>query len=158
MISHLKITSALIKRKRPDFEFRVFHDSPVTPLSRPLNECKVALITTGGLHLRTDRPFDMDMKDGDPSYRVVPGDVRHADLGISHKWYNHKFINADLDCVFPVNRMREYAENGRIGSVSEEHYSFMGHIYYTDRLEKNSEELGRRVKKLGVDVVLLTPA
>ena len=44
-------------------------DSPFVPLRKPLSEAKVALVTTAGLHLRGDRPFDS----GDQSYRVQAG-------------------------------------------------------------------------------------
>lgn len=157
MLNTLKITLALIKRKRPDFKFTIFRDTPVTLLSRPLSECRLALITTGGLHMKTDKPFDLDLKNGDPSYRTIPEDFKKDDLHISHKWYNHKFINADLDCVFPHERMREYVKKGRIGSLSEEHYSFMGHIYKANDLLKNAKKAGKRLKELGVDIAFLTP-
>ena len=157
MLSSLKITLALIKRHRADFEFKVFRDTPVTPLSKPLNKCRVALITTGGLHLRTDESFDLNIADGDSSFRRIPADVRSGDLHIAHKWYNHKFINADLNCVFPIERMREFVKNGMIGSLSEEHYSFMGHIYKTDGLIKRSKKLGKILKKNKVDIAFVTP-
>ena len=157
MINHLLITKSLIKRKRPDFDFIIFHESPVTPLSKPLKKCKLALITTGGLHLKTDKPFDLSLESGDCSFRILPGEVRHDDLMVSHKWYNHKFINADLNCVFPIDRMREYAREGEIKSLSEEHFSFMGHIYDTTLLIRNSIIAGRHLKELGVDIAFLTP-
>ena len=157
MLSKLKITTALIKRRHPDFKFKTFRNTPITPLSKPLNQCKLALITTGGLHLRTDIPFDLNNRDGDCSYRKLPGDVRHDDIAISHKWYNHKFINADLNCVFPIDRMREYLKKGTIKSLSEEHYSFMGHIFNTDVLTKNVKKVGKRLQELGVNIVLITP-
>ena len=157
MLTSLKITVALTKRHRTDFEFKEFRDTPVKPLSKPLNKCRAALITTGGLHLRTDKPFDLSINDGDCSFRKIPGDVQAHDLHITHKWYNHKFITADLNCVFPIDRMRKYVENGTIESLSEEHYSFMGHIYKTDKLLKNSARLGSILKESGVDIVFLTP-
>jgi D-proline reductase (dithiol) PrdB len=157
MLSSLKITESLIKRNRPDFEFRTFHNTPITALPKPLKECKLVLITTGGLHLKTDIPFNMKIFDGDCSYRLLPGDVKHEDLIISHKWYNHKFINADLNCVFPIDRMREYVKEGKIKSLSEEHYSFMGHIYVTGPLLDNSAKVGKRLGELGVDIAFLTP-
>ena len=157
MLTSLKITLALIKRHYADFEFRVFRDTPVTPLPKPLNKCRAALITTGGLHLKSDKPFDQNIKDGDSSYRMIPAVIKAEEMHIAHKWYNHKFINADLNCVFPIDRMREYVKNGTIGSLSEEHYSFMGHIYKTGELIKNSKKLGRILKENGVDIAFLTP-
>ena len=157
MLNSLKITLALIKRHRADFEFKVFRDTPVTPLSKPLNKCKVALITTGGLHLWSDEPFNMNIMDGDCSFRKIPAGIRVEEMHIAHKWYNHKFINTDLNCVLPIDRMREYVKKGTIGSLSEEHYSFMGHIYDTEPLLKSSKKLGRILKESGVDIAFLTP-
>ena len=157
MIKSLTLTKGIIRKKYPPFEYAIFNDTPVTPLSKPLNECKLALLTTGGLHLKTDTPFDTKHLEGDCSYRMIPGDVSHDDIMVTHESYDHKFINADLNCVFPVDRMREYADEGKIGSLSEEHYSFMGHIYITGPLIENSKQVGKRLKELGVDIAFLTP-
>ena len=157
MISSLFITKSLIKRRHPDFDFIVFNDTPITPLSKPLKKSKLALITTGGLHLKTDKPFDLNLKDGDSSFRILPGEFRHEDLMVSHKWYNHKFVNADLNCVFPIDIMRDYVKTNVIESLSEEHYSFMGHIYDTKPLMENSKKVGERLKELHVDIAFLTP-
>src|SRR4051794_5152453 len=37
---------------------------PWTPLNKPLAECTVVLVSTGGVHLHHDRPFKVD---GDPT-------------------------------------------------------------------------------------------
>jgi D-proline reductase (dithiol) PrdB len=157
MIGSLKITTALIKRKRPDFQFAVHNDTPVTQLSKSLHKCRLALITTGGLYLKTDLPFNLNLTDGDSSFRTLSSDIMIKDLSISHNWYNHKFIKADLNCVFPIDRMREYVKKGLIGSLSEEHYSFMGHVYDTKTLMKNAGKVGKRLKGMGVDIAFLTP-
>jgi len=157
MIKSLALTKGIIRKKYPPFEYTIFNDTHVTPLSKPLNECKLALLTTGGLHLKTDTPFDTKHLEGDCSYRMIPGDVTHNDIMVTHESYDHKFINADLNCVFPIDRMREYVDEGKIGSLSEEHYSFMGHIYITGPLIENSKQAGKRLKELGVDIAFLTP-
>jgi D-proline reductase (dithiol) PrdB len=153
----LKITEKLIRRKHPDFAFLNFSDTPVSPLTKPLNECTLALVTTGGLYPQKDRPFDLTMKEGDPSYRTLPGVISPHDLKISHKWYDHKAILSDINCVFPIDRMREYVKEKRIGRLSQEHFSFMGHIFDTVPLWENAEKVGHRLKELKVDIVLLTP-
>jgi len=157
MFSPLKITTALIRRHCPDFKFRVLNKTPVTPLAKPLNECKLALITTGGLHLKTDAPFKTKTKDGDCSFRKLPGDVTPEDIAISHRWYNHKFINTDLNCVFPIDRMREQVKKGTIKSLSQQHYSFMGHIYKTGPLIKNAKNVAKQLKEVGVNIAFITP-
>lgn len=157
MIKSLALTKKLIQKKYPAFEYTVMNDTPVAPLKKPLKECKLALLTTGGLHLKTDTPFDTKHIEGDCSFRMIPGDVTHQDIMVTHESYDHQFINADLNCVFPIDRMREYVRDGKIGSLSEEHYSFMGHIYVTGPLLENSKKAGQRLKELGVDIAFLTP-
>jgi D-proline reductase (dithiol) PrdB len=157
MIKSLTLTKGIIRKKYPPFEYTIFNETPVTPLSKPLSECKLALLTTGGLHLKTDPPFDTKHKEGDCSYRMLPGDMEHKDIMVTHESYDHTFINEDINCVFPIDRMREYVKKGMIKSLSEEHYSFMGHIYVTDKLLENSREVGKRLKELGVDIAFLTP-
>lgn len=158
MINNLLITKSLIRRRRPDFDFTIFNDSPISVLSKPLKKCKLALITTAGLHLKADTPFDLSLKNGDCSYRILPGEVRYDELTVTHKWFNHKFINSDLNSVFPIDRMREYVKCGEIQSLSEENLSFMGHIYETAPLIKNSIKAGKYLKGFGVDIAFITPA
>ena len=146
-----------IRKKYPPFDYTVMNDTPVTPLAKPLNECKLALVTTGGLHLKTDAPFDTKFIEGDCSYRILPNNVQQDDIMVTHESYDHKFINEDLNCVFPIDRMREFVQDGTINSLSEEHYSFMGHIYETGPLVENSIKVGERLKELGVDIAFLTP-
>jgi D-proline reductase (dithiol) PrdB len=157
MIKSLMLTKKLIQKKYPAFEYTVFNDTPVTPLNKQLKDCKLALLTTGGLHLKTDAPFDTKHTEGDCSYRVLPGQVKHEDIMITHESYDHKFINEDLNCVFPIDRMREYVNEGKINSLSEEHFSFMGHIYVTGPLLESAKKAGARLKELGVDIAFLTP-
>lgn len=157
MSNLLDKTRNTIREKYPAFEYTVCVDTPVTPLEKPLADCRLALLTTGGLHLKSDVPFDTKYLEGDCSYRMLPGDVRHKDIAVSHESYDHKFIDADLNCVFPIERMREYVQEGRLDSLSEEHYSFMGHIYVTGPLLENANTVGSRLRDLGVDIAFLTP-
>jgi len=157
MLKSLAVTKKLIQQKYPAFDYTVFKDTPITNLNKPLNECKLALLTTGGLHLKSDLPFDTKYLEGDCSFRILPGAVITEDITVTHESYDHKFINADLNCVFPLDRMKEYVNEGKIKSLSEEHYSFMGHIFVTGPLLDNSRKAGKRLKELGVDIAFLTP-
>lgn len=103
-------------------------DVPWTPIHKPLRECRVCLITTGGLHLRSDRPFDMNDPQGDPTYRVIPSDARADDLTITHNYYDHRDADRDFNILLPLDRMRELAAAGQVGGMTRNHYSFMGHI------------------------------
>ena len=71
-------------------------DIPWTPLNKPLTQCRVGLVTTGGLHLRRDLPFDMNDPDGDPTFRKVPCDAEASELVITHDYYDHRDADHDL--------------------------------------------------------------
>ena len=122
----------------------------------PLAKRRVALITTAGLHLRSDRAFTADTHN---EYRVIPGDVRAADLVMSQFSVNfdRSGFQRDVNVVFPIDRVRELAAEGTIGSAADFHYSFMGAGSSVARYEPKARELAGLLKKDHVDAVLLTP-
>ena len=87
MLKSLVDTKEIIQKKYPEFEYTVCNNTPITPLKKPLNESKLALLTTGGLHLKTDTPFDTKHKDGDCSYRMLPrSDERRVGKECRSRW------------------------------------------------------------------------
>ena len=134
-------------------------DVPWTPFKKDLDKCKIALVTTAGVHLKNQPPFDLLNPKGDYSYRVLPKLIRPEDYIISHSHYDHKDAERNLNIVLPLDRLAELEEEGIIGEVAENHYSFMGHIHDTDSLiKKSSKEIAEKLLEEGVDVVILTPA
>ena len=136
-------------------------DIPWTPLSRPVAESVIALVTTAGVHLKSQEPFDMEDPDGDPSFRAIPSDARKEDLTITHRYYDHSAADGDINVVLPVDRLRELAAEGRIGGIAPLVYGFMGHIHgrHLSRLiAEFAPEVARRLKGDGADAVVLTPA
>ncbi len=135
--------------------------TPWTPLAKPVRECKVALVTTGGVHLKTQEPFDMENPDGDPTFREIPGGAAREALTITHDYYDHRGADADLNVVFPHERLAEMAAEGAIGGVSPVHLSFMGHIdkELVERLvAETAPAAARRLREAGAEVALLAPA
>ena len=130
-----------------------FGPTPFVPGPR-LRARRVAIVTTSGLHARGDRPFDIGATD----YRVIPGDTPAAELIMSHVSVNfdRSGFQEDVNVVFPLDRLRELAAVGEIGSVSGFHYSFMGAAPIRG-LEPKARELAVLLKKDRVDAVLLTP-
>jgi len=78
---------------------------PWTPFTKPVAQCRVALITTAGVHRTEDPPFSMEDKHGDPTYRLIPRDVSPRDLCITHDYYDHRNADKDLNIVFPLDRL-----------------------------------------------------
>jgi D-proline reductase (dithiol) PrdB len=127
---------------------------PWAPLRKPLSECSVVLISTGGVHLQSDRPFNLN---GDPTFRVIPKGAEQADIAISHQAYDRTDALHDLNLVFPIERLRELEAEGVIGRLAEEHYGF-GLMPSARRLMPAIKEVARRIHEAGVDLALLVPA
>ena len=131
-------------------------DAPFVALMKPLSEARLALVTTAGLHLRGDEPF----VNNDQSFRVIPSDTPARDILQSHTsiGFDRTAFMRDVNISFPVDRLNELVEQGAIGSLSTNYYSFMGALRNPKQVE---EETGPEVARLliadGVDAVLLTP-
>ena len=131
-------------------------DAPFAPMSKPLSEAKLALVTTAGLHVRGDALFG----NGDQTYRVIPSSTPSSDIVQSHTsiGFDRTAFMRDINISFPVDRLRELVERGVVGSLSDNFYSFMGAHRSPKQIE---EETGPEVARLlldeGVDAVLLTP-
>jgi len=133
---------------------------PWAPVRKVLRDSTVALVTTTGVHHKTDKPFNMEDSQGDPTYRLIDGTESVSDLMITHDYYDHADADRDINIVFPLERLREFQQEGIIGRVAQKHYSFMGHILgvHIDALmSKTSPEVAGKLKADGVDIALLTP-
>jgi len=122
-----------------------------------LAQRRVAIVTTAGLHLRSDRPFDSGGAGID--YRVIPGEVAPADLVMSHASVNfdRSGFQSDWNVVFPLDRLRELVRDKIAGAVAAFHYSFMGAIPQVTRYEPKARELAALLKADHVDAVVLSP-
>lgn len=120
----------------------------------PLDQRRVAIVTTAGLHRRGDRPFAFGSRD----YRVIAGDTPPSELVMSHvsSNFDRTGYQADPNVVFPLELLRALAAAGEIGSVADHHYSFMG-ATPPERMEADARALADLLAADGVDAVLLVP-
>ena len=120
----------------------------------PLDRRRVAIVTTAGLTTREDSRFAL----GSSDYRVVPADADAAGLVMSHASinYDRSGFQQDVNVVFPIDRLRELADDGIVGSVADYHYSFMGAIDPVT-LAPAAARLAGLLARDAVDAVLLTP-
>ncbi|MBI3329994.1 MAG: hypothetical protein HYZ81_25220 [Nitrospinae bacterium] len=138
----------------PDFRYARHDDIPWTPFRKAANTAGVALVTTGGVHLKQDPPFaGID----DPSYREIPGSASASDLMVSHPFFESQELEQDIDALFPLTRLRELEGMGIIGCVAPRHFSFMGVVPHWDTYEGPAKEVGGKLRSDGVDAVILTP-
>jgi D-proline reductase (dithiol) PrdB len=151
---------SLARRISETFSPLEMETAPWTPPGKPLSECKVALVTTAGVHHRDQTPFNMRDREGDPSFRVIDLSRRVSDLTITHDYYDHSDADQDINIVFPTERLQELEREGIIGHVARFHYGFMGHIlgrHIETLVNESAPEVARKLNADAIDVVLLTP-
>ena len=129
---------------------------PFVPPKKPLSESRLALVTTGAVHLPHQPRFDIDDPAGDCSYREIPA---HAETLTWTHAYHRPDEGSDLDAVFPLWTLRGLVEEGVVGELNGRHFSFMGAIHDLDPLEgETAPEVAEELAGDGVDAVLLTPS
>jgi len=141
-------------------DFAPIHNEfiPWTPWQTAPNRAKVALVSLGGVYLQhgLHQAFAADDAEGDPSFREFPSVVAADDLELAPVTYDQSFARADLNVVFPLNRLHELAEFGYIGSVAPFVYSFLGQVRDPARLLANyAPSVAYRIKRMGADVALI---
>lgn len=142
------------------YPYRALDPVPFARPRRPLREARVALVTTGGVHLPAQIPFDDAVKGGDSSFREIPSDTAVASLAIAHKSdaFDQTGFKQDRNLGFPLDRLREMAAQGEIGALNGRALSFMGSITAPGRLIKETAPAAARLLESdGVDVALLVP-
>ena len=153
---HPTLSKTFIDAYKP----RESDDIPWSPVSKPLSESKIAIVTTSGVHFKDQKPFDMNDKDGDPTFRVIDSGRSTGDLMITHDYYDHKDADRDINIVFPVERLLEFQNEKVIGELANTHFSFMGHIdgiHIPTLINDSAVEVAQRLRSDHVDYVLLTP-
>lgn len=142
------------------YRYRALDPLPFARLRKPLEESRVALVTTGGVYLPSQDPFDCAMKGGDPSFREIPSETDVATLAIAHKSdaFDQTGFQSDRNLGFPLDRLREMAARGEIGALAPRAFSFMGSITAPGRLVKEAAPAAAALLEAdGVDVALLVP-
>jgi D-proline reductase (dithiol) PrdB len=137
---------------------------PWAEVRKPVAESKLALLSTAGLSMQGDPPFDMEMErqrptQGDPSWRKLRSDATSATVEANHLHIDTGYIERDLNVALPLDRLRELAAEGVVGAVADSHYSIMGYQGNdSSRLEKQSApEIAAAMRSEEVDLALLAP-
>jgi D-proline reductase (dithiol) PrdB len=130
----------------------------LTPLGKPVSTCRVSMLTTSGASCRGVPGFDPDARndlrlDAIPS--TTPGDA----FEINDNYYDHRSIEADINCQFPIDRLRELAAEGTIGAVAPRLWSgFMGRIYKRSAILDKAAEFVGELQRDEVDLLVIVPA
>jgi D-proline reductase (dithiol) PrdB len=153
---------------RTGYEQRNFlADEPVwTELARPVTDATVALLTSAGLYVRGEQPpFDVEREKqeptwGDPSYRLIPRDIRQDQVGAAHLHINTHDVLEDFNISLPIRAFNQLEARGDIGALADEHYAVMG--FQERGLEhwriETAPEITRRLHDADISALVLAPA
>jgi D-proline reductase (dithiol) PrdB len=125
------------------------------PLTKPVNESRVALLTSAALRLNRQEPF---APGEDLTYRLIPSDSKASEIVIDHHSRIGPVPRQDPEIVFPMAALASLAAKRVVGSLSAFHVSFMGGIRRHREVENElAPGIARELKQAGVDLALLVP-
>ena len=147
------MTDAMIKKGASKAECPK-PENPAFVIPKPLSDSKVAIVTSASLHHEDDDDF----APSDTGYRVLEKDRRDIVVGHWSPNFDASGVSADLNVVFPIDRLQELENQGVIGSVSEVHIAVAGNQFDLSGIRLDGgPSAAALLNKHEVDVVLLTP-
>lgn len=143
----------------PAYQWTINETAPLVRLAKPLHRCRIAMLTSGGVS-RKDAPAFNPQARNDLRLDAIDQETSPHFFAINDDYYNHADADRDINCVFPIERLRELAAEGAIGAVAPHHYSgFMGRIYIRSAVvNEAAPALVRKLRDESVDAFLLVPA
>ena len=143
----------------PAYRWTINDTAPLHRIDKPLAECTVAILTTGGISQCNVSPFDPNSYN-DHRLDAIGKDTADDEFQIHDAYYNHTDADRDINCVFPISRLRELADTGEIGRAADRHWSgFMGRIYNrTKVIEESAPAFVAKLNEDAVDILLAAPA
>jgi D-proline reductase (dithiol) PrdB len=136
---------------------------PWTPLEKSISETTFTLMTSAGISMKSDPPFDMEGEKaqptwGDPSYRQIPKTATENDIEVNHLHVNTAYIKQDLNVMLPLARFQEFEQEGFIGKLAPTCYSYYGYqMDPTVLLTETMPQVAEKMRQESVEAVLLTP-
>jgi D-proline reductase (dithiol) PrdB len=142
----------------PAYKWTVNDTTPLTPLTRSLRECRIAMLTSGGVSRKVDPPFNPQARN-DLRVDAIANDTAADFFVIRDDYYNHADAERDINCIFPIERLRELAADHVIGRIAPHHYSgFMGRTYNRSAvINEAAPALARRLHDEKVDALVMVP-
>jgi hypothetical protein len=136
------------------FAWAHHREVPFTALAKPLSECRVGLMTTAG-------PPDaeaQDLADGKVTELYAlganPPPTRLMTEGLA--WDKEATHTDDIESYLPLNRLSEYAAEGRIGSASPRFYGVPTDYSVGRTMRRYAPQLLEWCREDSVDAVLLS--
>jgi len=149
-----------INERYPGSMIRKESFAPQARLGKPLAASRLTLVSSCGVHLKTDQPLDVCHPFGDFRFMRVPSRAKHDDLIIHQLKYPHDDADLDINVIFPIERLQELVEEGRLGGLTPNFFSFIGYNMDPEKFERTVAEgiAEAVVEEERADCALLAPA
>jgi len=128
------------------------------PAVKDISKCTVALVTSGGI-VPKGNPDHIESSSASKfgEYDITGiMDLTDASHETAHGGYDPLYANQDPDRVLPVDIMRKFEQEGIIGKLHNKYYATVGNGTAVKSAKKYAQEIASRLKRDGVDVVILT--
>jgi D-proline reductase (dithiol) PrdB len=133
---------------------------PQARLGKPMAASRLTLVSSCGVHLKTDQPLDVCHPFGDFRFMRVPSGAKHDDLIIHQLKFPHDDADLDINVIFPIERLQELCEEGRLDRLTPNFFSFIGYDMDPEKFERTVAEgiAEAVVQEERADCALLAPA
>lgn len=137
---------------------------PWCPLRKPARQTTFTLMTSAGISMKSENAFDVEREKrepawGDPTSRQIPATALENDIEVNHLHINTDYIKRDINVILPLRRFKEFENEGVIGKLAPNCYSFYGFQPNPEELlTRTMPKVAEQMQAEGVEAVLLTPA
>ena len=133
-----------------DYQWAHHTSAPFTPLSKPMAQCRIGVITTA----MPDTPQGRAQRDvyGEPC-NPQPASMFTEELS----WDKDATHTRDVASFLPLAALEAAQDDGRIGSISPRFYTVPTDYSQRNTLEQDAPKLWQLCKEDAVDIALLVP-
>ena len=149
-----------------------YSDGPFAELPKPARESTVTLLTSSGHFAAGDDPEPFGVKNmsqedaekrifdfikAEPVLSEIPRETSPANLEVRHGGYDVRGSRADANTTFPLEILAALEEEGKIGRLAPQAYSFVGACSQVRLLKRTGPEWTAKLLSAGVDAAVLVP-
>lgn len=149
----------------------LYSNGPFAPYETSVAEARMGLLTTSGHFVTGDDPEPFGEKamtqaeavarigeflSAGPVLSEIPSDTPTSKLSVRHGGYDITSTARDPNVAFPLDRLREARDDGRVGSLAETFFSFPGATAH-GRLRQALPRWVEKIHDEDIDVMLLVP-
>jgi glycine reductase len=131
---------------------------PIASAIKDLSKAKIALATTGGI-VPVDNPDRIQSASATRWGKYNISNLDHLPGGVYktiHAGFDPAAADANPDVIVPLDALRTYEKEGRIGSVHDYFYTTVGTGTTQGEAARMGREMVEDMKSAGVDAVILT--